>query len=78
MEETLSLGGPEPVRLAVDNRSSQCLTLDLKDEPPLSAAAERISFRFTLGPGHGWRGEYRLTPRERGDQRFGPLHLRAR
>jgi uncharacterized protein (DUF58 family) len=78
VEETLSLGGPEPVRLAVANRSAQWLTIDLRDEPPLAAAAEPHSFRFTLGPGHAWRGEYHVTPRERGDHRFGPLHLRIR
>jgi uncharacterized protein (DUF58 family) len=78
VEETLSLGGPEPVRLALHNRSPQWLTLDLRDEPPLAAAVERHGFRFTLGPGHGWRGEYRLTPRERGNHQFGGLHLRAR
>src|SRR5436305_1467227 len=78
VEEALSLGGPEPVRLAVTNRSSQWLTIDLRDEPPLATAADRQSFRFTLGPGHGWRGEYGITPRERGDHRFGPLHLRVR
>jgi uncharacterized protein (DUF58 family) len=78
VEETLSLGAPEPVHLAVANRSAQWLTVDLRDEPPAAAAAERHSFRFTLGPGHGWRAEYSITPRERGDHRFGPLHLRVR
>jgi uncharacterized protein (DUF58 family) len=78
VEETLSLGAPEPVSLAVSNRSAQWLTVDLRDEPPASAAAERHSFRFTLGAGHGWRGEYSVIPRERGDHHFGPLHLRVR
>jgi uncharacterized protein (DUF58 family) len=78
VEETMSLGGPEPVQLAVSNRSRQRFTIDLRDEPPLAATAERHGFRFTLGPGHGWRGEYSLTPRERGDHRFGSLHLRVR
>src|SRR5437016_3918552 len=78
VEETFSLGAPEPVRLAVSNRAMQWLTVDLRDEPPAAAAAERHSFRFTLGPSHGWRGEYSITPRERGDHRFGPLHLRVR
>jgi uncharacterized protein (DUF58 family) len=78
VEETLSLGAPEPVHLAVTNRSAQWLTIDLRDEPPLSMAAERHSFRFSLGPGHGWRGEYAVTPRERGDHQFGSLYLRVR
>jgi uncharacterized protein (DUF58 family) len=78
VEETLSLGGPEPVFLGVTNRSAQWLTIDLRDEPPLTTRPERHTFRFTLGPGHGWRGEYRVTPRERGRHRFGPLHLRLR
>jgi uncharacterized protein (DUF58 family) len=78
VEETLSLGAPEPVRLAVANRSDQWLTIDLRDEPPLRVSAGPHSFRFTLGPGHGWRGEYRLVPRERGDHQFGALHLRLR
>src|SRR5436190_1989688 len=78
VEETLSVGGPEPVQLTVSNRSSQWLTVDLRDEPPVSTAAERHSFRFTLGPGHGWRGGYSLVPRERGDHAFGPLYLRIR
>lgn len=78
VEETLSLGAPEPVSLAVNNRSGQWLTIDLRDEPPLSTAAERHGFRFTLGPSHAWRGEYSLIPRERGDHQFGPLHLRIR
>src|SRR5437870_3780271 len=51
VEETLSVGGPEPVQLAVSNRSGQWLTVDLRDEPPVSTAAERHPFRFTLGPG---------------------------
>src|SRR5262249_31675353 len=71
-------GGPEPVHLSVSNRSRQWFTIDLRDEPPLAATAERHGFRFTLGPGHGWRGEYSVTPRERGNHRFGPLHLRGR
>jgi uncharacterized protein (DUF58 family) len=78
VEETMSLGGPEPVHLSVANRSGQRFTIDLRDEPPLAAAVEQRDFRFTLGPGHGWRGEYSLTPRERGDHRFGSLHLRVR
>jgi uncharacterized protein (DUF58 family) len=78
VEETLSVGAPEPVRLAVSNRSSQWLTVDLRDEPPVSAVVERRGFRFTLGPRHSWRGEYTVVPRERGDHRFGSLYLRVR
>lgn len=78
VEETLSLGQPEPVLLFVSNRSGQWFTIDLRDEPPAAAVAERHGFRFTLGPGHGWRGEYRVTARERGDHRFGAIHLRLR
>lgn len=78
VEETVSVGAPEPVQLTVSNRSGQWLTVDLRDEPPVSTAADRHSFRFTLGPGHGWRGGYSMVPRERGDHDFGPLYLRVR
>src|SRR5689334_9710717 len=78
VEETLSVGGVEPVLLTVANYSGQWLTVDLRDEPPVSTAAERHHFRFTLGPSHSWRGGYGVVPRERGDHAFGSLYVRVR
>jgi len=80
VDERLSLGAPNPVRIRLRNMSRRILTVDLQDTPPASIPTdlEDTPVRVTLPPGGRHAAVYHVTPRTRGDYRFGDLHLRLR
>jgi uncharacterized protein (DUF58 family) len=74
----LSVGVDNEVVLLVENRQPTALRLQLRDETPPGFAVEPPQLSATLAA-HGWmRLPYRLLPTERGNARFGNIHVRLR
>ncbi len=80
VQEKLSLGGENPVRLLLHNGCPTPLHVELRDSPPVEfgdALAEQ-TYRFALSPGAWQEAAYELAPPTRGDYRFGDISLRVR
>jgi uncharacterized protein (DUF58 family) len=74
----LSVGIDNEVVLLVENRNADPLHLQLRDEAPVGFAVDPPMLTTTLAA-HGWiRLPYRLLPTERGNARFGDIHVRLR
>jgi uncharacterized protein (DUF58 family) len=74
----LSVGARNEVTLLVENRGRRGVDLILRDETPAGFAVEPPLLQATL-PARGWvRLAYSLVPNERGNFRFGKLHVRLR
>jgi uncharacterized protein (DUF58 family) len=74
----LSVGIDNEVTLLVENRGGSRLDLLLRDETPAGFRVEPPQLAASV-PARGWiRLAYRLLPTERGNFRFGNLHVRMR
>jgi uncharacterized protein (DUF58 family) len=72
----LVVGVPQPVELELHNRQAAPLKLRVRDNPPPGFDVAQDDGPLVLPP-HGRRTlRYELTPRARGDHRFGPVSLR--
>jgi uncharacterized protein (DUF58 family) len=80
VDEKLSLGAENPVRVRVRNGGKRRVALDLRDTPPAEMRSDLDDrpFSFALAPGGRHAAVYHLTPTARGDYRFGSVHLRLR
>ncbi len=80
VDDKLSLGTANPVEVRVRNGSTSALTLDLHDTPPshMTNDLDEKPFLLTIPANSRQAALYHLTPRERGDYRFGNIHLRVR
>ncbi len=80
VEDKLSLGVFNPVEVRIRNGSAIPLTLELHDSPPerMPNDLDEQPFRFTVAANARHAAVYHLTPHERGDYRFGNIHLRVR
>ena len=67
-----SVGVANPVELVV--RAPRGVPLVVRDDPPPAMLAS-ARLHSLAGPGRAW---YTLTPRARGDARFGRVHVRSR
>lgn len=78
VEEKLSLGEPNRVRILVHNGSAAPIALELRDTPPLALENNLAEepFQFRIAAGGRQSVEYALIPRGRGDYRFGDIFLR--
>jgi len=76
VEDVVSAGSPNPVKLLLENLGSGALDGEIADVPPPTAAATGFRKPFHL-PAHG-RVElvYTFNPASRGDHRFGDVHIR--
>jgi uncharacterized protein (DUF58 family) len=75
-DSRLSLGAANEVRLTVRNRGRFPARFEVRDEAPETFGIDRRVLPGEAGPRSEWEGVYKLTPRRRGDYRFGDLHLR--
>jgi len=77
--DKLSLGAWNPVHLELDNPTARQQHLHVRDVPPPQFELESPAplFSTALPPGGTHSLTYRVQPRERGDARFGDLHLRV-
>lgn len=78
VEEKLSLGTDNTVRLTVRSRSDSGAALEVKDDAPPEFAASARGQRCTLPPWGEVTLSYRVRPKTRGRYRFGDVHLRGR
>jgi uncharacterized protein (DUF58 family) len=77
-EPRLSIGEPNPVDVRVDwpHGAGSVRRLWARDETPEGLPADRTIHAGALAPGGQWRTRYHLTPRRRGEYRFGDLVVR--
>ena len=75
--EPLSLGAVNNVAIQVRNCISRTVRLTLKDQPPSELEHSAAEFSLVLLPGEEGRAQYHITPRAKGDYRFGDIGLRV-
>jgi uncharacterized protein (DUF58 family) len=80
VDDKLSLGASNPVRVRIRNGSDVPLHLELRDSPPDSILSDLpgTPFQFALEAGARQAAVYHLTPHARGDYAFGDVYLRVR
>ena len=79
VDDKLSLGAANPIRVRVRNGSGMKLAMQLRDTPPegIPSDTEEKPFSFTVPSGARHAAVYHLTPTARGDYHFGDVHLRV-
>lgn len=77
VEEKLSLGVPNPVRLRVRNRTDRRLRLWIKDNPPVDFRTPDRLRMVDLGSFGEAAVTYETTPTGRGDFGFHSIHVRG-
>ncbi len=80
VDDKLSLGTQNAVRVRIRNGSDVPLQLELRDSPPDTMPSDLPSapFQFSLDAGTRQAAVYHVTPQARGDYAFGDLYLRVR
>jgi uncharacterized protein (DUF58 family) len=76
MPERLYVGTANTIGLEVTSQAGSPVIVSVLDEAPLAFEAKPASLRALVTRARPGRGEYRVTPRERGDAPFGDLNLR--
>ncbi len=76
--DKLSLGAWNPVRIELLNPTARELRLEVRDVPPVQFELDPSVplFHLSLAPAASDSVSFRVRPRERGDARFGDLHVR--
>jgi len=75
--EVLSLGAANRIEVRVRNRCPRAVILLVRDDPPPEFITPDRGGRLRLAAHQERRVAYPTTPHQRGDFRFGDLHLRA-
>lgn len=75
--DVLSVGARNPVTIWLRNRAKRPVTVVVHDEPPQPCAMFELPFAAELPPGAKASRTYGIEPFHRGNNAFGPLHLRA-
>jgi uncharacterized protein (DUF58 family) len=77
--DKLSLGAWNPVCIELLNPTTREQRLEVRDVPPVQFELDPSVplFRVSLAPAARDSVSYRVRPRERGDARFGDLHVRV-
>jgi uncharacterized protein (DUF58 family) len=80
VDDKLSLGADNPVRVRILNNTRFPLRLELRDTPPalVSNDLHDVPLVFALLPGSRHAAAYHLRPTQRGDYEFGDMYLRVR
>jgi uncharacterized protein (DUF58 family) len=78
MEEVLSLGAVNLIRVEAEYRGTHRTRVALRDEPPVEFAVAERNMAAVLKPGETVSFSYTVTPPRRGLFRFGQLHFRYR
>jgi len=76
--ETLSLGAANRISVQVRSRCARPLALTVKDDPPPDFHTPDRTMKLRIGPFAAASTSYTTTPSQRGDFRFGRLHMRVR
>jgi uncharacterized protein (DUF58 family) len=77
VQDKVSLGAWNPVRVAIDNPTGRRLNLMLRDVPPTDWRVDVGLPVFPLRLDASERITYHVLPRQRGDAAFGDLYLRV-
>ena len=77
VEDVVSAGSANPVRVTLDNLCASAVAGELCDEPPATAAAQAFRCPFTAAAKGRARLSYTFNPAARGDHSFGDLSLRV-
>ncbi len=75
-EEKLSLGARNVVGLRFRNRTGVPLALEVKDETPHLFDVSGDAFSLTLPADSDATASYTVTPKKRGNYKFGDIHIR--
>ena len=78
VDEVLSLGATNPVRVEIEYRGAHRTRVAVRDEPPPEFTVTRPAMTAVLRPGTAATVSYAVLPPRRGLFRFGRLHLRYR
>ncbi len=80
VDDKLSLGAANPVRVRVRNHTATAWRVELRDSPPEAIPSDlpAAPFAFTVAPQTRHVIVYHLTPRARGDYAFGDVYVRLR
>lgn len=78
VDDKLSLGADNTVRIAVRSRSAAGARLSVKDDPPVEFVTSRRTQNLLLAPFDQAQLLYTTRPLNRGRYRFGDLHVRGR
>ncbi|MEI6499461.1 MAG: DUF58 domain-containing protein [Armatimonadota bacterium] len=78
LDEKLSLGADNPVRLTVRSRSAAGALLQIKDDPPVAFSTPQRLHHLRLQPWEQATLTYHTRPTNRGRYSFGNLHVRGR
>ena len=86
VDDKLSLGADNPVRVRIHNTSRFPLRLELRDTPPAAIPCDSGNEKngkdaplvFALPPNSRHAAVYHLRPTQRGDYEFGDMYLRVR
>jgi uncharacterized protein (DUF58 family) len=71
----LSNGDPNDVTLRLGSRYAMNINVQVIDEQPMQFQAREQDFHFSFRPGETHHFIYRVHPTERGDYRFGRIHV---
>ena len=79
VEEKLSYGEENDVKIRVRNGTTRPLRIELRDSPPLDVPGDHpeMPFDFRVAPNARHAAVYHLTPSQRGDFTFGDIYLRV-
>lgn len=75
--DVLSVGARNAVTIWLRNRSRHTMAVTVHDEPPQPCAVFELPFVAVLPAGSRATCAYGLEPRQRGNNQFGPVHLRS-
>ena len=80
VDDKLSLGAQNPVRVRVRNGARMKVAIELRDSPPakMRTDLEEKPFAFVIAPGGRHATVYHVTPTARGDYRFGDVHIKMK
>lgn len=80
VDDKLSLGASNPVRLEIRNGSNVALRVEMRETPPESILSDlpEDPVALKMAPRSRHAADYHLTPHARGDYSFGDVYLRIR
>lgn len=80
VDDKLSLGAQNSVRVRVRNGARMKIAIELRDSPPakMRTDLEEKPFAFVIAPGGRHAAVYHVTPTARGDYRFGDVHIKMK
>jgi uncharacterized protein (DUF58 family) len=74
----MSVGASNRIRIWLNNRGSNEVSLEIEDSPPQPARVEGLPLTVQLSAGGSRELPYQIVPLRRGAHRFGPLFVKTR